>query len=217
MKNSFLSFVTNESKKPYFIKLQERINQEAKNHVIYPEQKNIYRALNFFEANETKVIILGQDPYPAPNQADGLAFSTYDSKTPKSLQNMIKEIKKDYPEAVFETNLLDYWATQKVLLLNTCLSVNQNYPNSHKNFGWETFVINLLNFVIEQNPNVLFGILGNNAKNIVSKLNIPEENKIISSHPSPLGYYQGFENSHFFKKINDKLEQKIDFSIRKVN
>ena len=215
MKNSFKKFLEQEQLKPYYFALMERINFEEQNHLILPKIENRFRALDFFEASETKVIILGQDPYYLENQADGLAFSSLLDRTPKSLANMRKEIQKDYPESVFETNRLDYWAKQKVLLLNTCLTVNLNLPNSHKNFGWEIFVHNLLNFIIQENPNVIFGVLGNNALEVVKKLNVNPKQIIFAAHPSPLSYTRGFKDSHFFKRINDMLEEKIDFSIRK--
>lgn len=216
MKNKFDDFLKIEKEKEYFKEILNKIAIEEKNHVIVPKLSERFKALQFFEPEETRVIIIGQDPYYLENQADGLAFSTTLNKTPKSLFNMMIEIKKDYPDTIFETNSLDYWALQGVLLINSSLSVNLNYPNSHANFGWDKFVKNLIKYIISFNKKVVFGILGNNAKKIIDSLVINWDNVVFSAHPSPLSYYRGFKDSHFFKRINDKLDKKIDFSIRKV-
>ncbi|VEU75457.1 uracil-DNA glycosylase [Mycoplasmopsis maculosa] len=223
MKNKFALFVEKESKKDYFIELFKKINFERKTKKVFPKEEDIFRCLNYFEPEETKLIIIGQDPYYLENQADGLAFSSNDLKTPKSLINIFKEIKKDYPEAIFETNSLEYWAKQGVLLLNSCLTVNKDEPNSHKDFGWNFFIDNLLNFICEINKNVVFGLWGNYAfkiaKNAILNNNINEKQIIFTSHPSPLSYWKrsknSFRDSNFFKKVNNLLKTKIDFSSRK--
>ncbi|MGV2393795.1 UNVERIFIED_CONTAM: hypothetical protein O8I53_13100 [Campylobacter lari] len=108
MKNKFFEFIKQESLKPYFKDLNNKINKEAKTNIIYPKKENIFECLKYFEPEETKLIILGQDPYFLKNQADGLAFSTNLDKCPRSLSNIIKEIKKDYPEAIVETYSLKH-------------------------------------------------------------------------------------------------------------
>ncbi|QSF13674.1 uracil-DNA glycosylase [Mycoplasma sp. Mirounga ES2805-ORL] len=224
MKNSFKWFLDEESQKYYFKKIVNKLDQlEQSGQTIYPKKKDRFRALDFFKPSETKLIIIGQDPYFLENQADGLAFSTRDSKCPRSLQNIIKEIKKDYPESVFETYQLDYWAKQGVLLLNAVLSVEANKVNSHIDLGWKEFIFNLLDFVLKHNSKVIFGLWGNNAKKLFeefkTKFNYKNITYLLTSHPSPLSYSKtnrSFKDSMFFKKINEMLESEIDFSIRKV-
>ncbi|WP_237697191.1 uracil-DNA glycosylase [Mycoplasmopsis columbina] len=222
MKNSFLDFHLQEIQKSYFKELLEKIKREAKTNVILPAQDKWFRALEYFTPDETKLIILGQDPYYLKNQADGLAFSSNFSQTPKSLQNLMLEIKKDYPSAIFETNKLVSWARQGVLLLNTILTVNENRPLSHKNFGWEIYTSNLIKFIYRQNRKFILLLLGNEALNFYKEYlqEINLEKIIFRSHPSPLSYARGskpLKNSSLFKEINSLLpeNQQIDFSIRK--
>ncbi|MCT4469720.1 uracil-DNA glycosylase [Mycoplasma sp. HS2188] len=222
MANKFTEFLHKEQQKDYFIELKQKLKLEQEKYTIYPSDNDRYRALEFFEPEDAKLIILGQDPYHLPNQADGLAFSTKQNQCPRSLANMIKELLKDYPQAKIETFSLDSWAKQGVLLLNTVLSVREKEPNSHKYLGWEKFVLNLLQFVYESNSNVLIALWGNQALKFVQPLVdsgvINAKNMIVCSHPSPLSYSRGkvsFKDFNFYKKVNAKLLNPIDFSIRK--
>ncbi|WP_029905510.1 uracil-DNA glycosylase [Mycoplasmopsis opalescens] len=224
MKNSWKTFLDNETKKPYFTDLLEKIRLEENNKKVVPEKQNIFRAFNYFEIEETKVILLGQDPYHTNNFADGLAFSSQTNKCPKSLNNILKELKKDYPEVLIETFSLENWAKQGILLLNTCLTVNENQAFSHHNYGWEIFIDNLLQYVIQKNNNIIFVLWGKAALKVFE--NLPKElshnikGKIVTSHPSPLSYARGkspFKNYSFFKKLNNMLDKPIDFSLRKEN
>lgn len=220
--NSFLWFIQNEKNKDYFLRLYTFLSIEGKKYNIWPTEKDRFKALEFFKPSETKVIILGQDPYHQARQADGLAFSTKLNKCPRSLANIIKEINKEYPQALIETYSLEHWAKQGVLLLNTILSVRENEANSHTNQGWEIFIMNLLKFVLEWNSNVIFALWGLQAQNFIKPLIkeglIDPNNVLCTSHPSPLSYARGnnsFKNSQIFTKINNKLNKSIDFSLRK--
>ncbi|EFF41504.1 uracil-DNA glycosylase, partial [Mycoplasmopsis alligatoris] len=206
MKYSWLDLLQVEGKKPYFQKLLmhlEKFENEGK--YIMPASPDMFKAFDYVQDNNVKVVILGQDPYPGKDVADGLAFSTNSQKTPSSLKNMFKELKKDYPEVQLETNSLVSWAKQGVLLLNTVLTVNEGEANSHANIGWETFTKIVLENVIKKNPYVVFGILGNASKAVVNKLEVQPKNIVFLSHPSPLGYHKSFKDGQFFKKINKIL------------
>ncbi|WP_029609054.1 uracil-DNA glycosylase [Mycoplasma simbae] len=221
-KNSFQDFIQSQHNLDYFKKLQSFIDQDEQKYNIYPLKQHRYRTLSFFEPIDTKLIIIGQDPYHLPHQADGLAFSTHLDTPPRSLSNIIKEVKKDYPECLIQTYSLDSWAKQGVLLINTVLSVREKQPNSHANMGWEIFVANLIEFIINIKKDIVFGIWGNSAyqfiKPFIDKGLINPEQIIYCSHPSPLAYARtnkSFKDFGFFKKVNQKLDQNIDFSLRK--
>ncbi|WP_426460959.1 uracil-DNA glycosylase [Mycoplasma hafezii] len=207
MKDSFLKILQTEGQKPYFQNILNGLQETEKNGKnIYPHQMDMFRPFEFFQLPETKVVILGQDPYHSLNVADGLAFSTKQAKTPASLRNMFKELQKDYPKTKIETNDLSAWAKQGVLLLNTVWTVTENEPNSHKSFGWQQFTHVVLENVLKENPNAIFVILGREAEKFTKDLNINPKNKIVLSHPSPYSYKKGFENGEMFKKINNRLK-----------
>ncbi|MBZ4212851.1 uracil-DNA glycosylase [Mycoplasma sp. U97] len=218
MKNKFKNFLDNESKKDYFIELFKKIANERKTNNVFPDDNLIFESLNYCEPEDIKLIILGQDPYYTKGYADGLAFSSAIDKCPKSLSNIIKELKKDYPMSIINTYSLKSWAKNGVLLLNTILTVNENKPKSHANFGWEIFVKNLLSFILKVNKKAIFGIWGNEALKVVKNI-VDSERIIYLSHPSPFSYDKGrnsFKDSSFFKKVNEKLENDpINFDIRK--
>lgn len=206
IKDSWIVFFENEFKKDYFVLLDKFIENEYNTKTIYPTQESIFRAFTFFEVNETKLVILGQDPYQTEGMADGLSFSTKLSIKPKSLANIFKEIKKDFNIDRQRYDLSDI-ASQNVLLLNTILTVEKNKSLSHVNKGWEIFTNNLITFLSENNPDVIYLLMGNNA--ITKESLIKNYYQIIkTSHPSPFSYRLNFENKGIFKKINDYLLDK---------
>ncbi|WP_324673277.1 uracil-DNA glycosylase [Mycoplasma sp. 888] len=208
MKDSFLKILQSEGQKPYFTKILDKLKEEETNGVkVFPHQMDLFKPFEFFQVNETKVIILGQDPYHTLGLADGLAFSTYDDKFAPSLNNMFKELKKDYPKTKLETTSLVSWAKQGVLLLNTVLTVAQNKPASHFGIGWETFTHKVVEEVVAQNPNVMVVALGKKAQQFIKDIPINPKNLVELAHPSPYSYNKGFADSHLFKTINKKLEQ----------
>ncbi len=219
MKNKFDEFIENESKKEYFIDLFALIENESKSNNIFPSKDKIFECLKYSNPEELKLIIIGQDPYYKKGYADGLAFSTENKHCPKSLENIITELKKDYPSSLVETFSLKSWAKNHILLLNSVLTVSEDKPNSHSGFGWEIFISNLLDFILELNSNVIFGIWGKKAYSLI-KDKVDDKRVIYTSHPSPLSYSKtnhSFKDSNFFKKVNAKLTNPIDFSIRKEN
>ncbi|QKT05454.1 uracil-DNA glycosylase [Mycoplasma sp. OR1901] len=212
MKNSFLNILTSEGKKPYFDNIINELKvAEKENKVVLPYQTDMFRAFEFFQVKETKVVFIGQDPYHSLGTADGLAFSTRGQKTPPSLNNIFKELKKDYPDTKIETNSLVAWAKQGVLLLNTVLTVEYGKANSHKNIGWENFTLKVVENVINENNNVIIVALGKQAQEYISKLpnlnKLDPNNILATSHPSPFSYQKGFENFELFKKINAILKK----------
>jgi uracil-DNA glycosylase len=202
------NIIKQEEKKPYFIELNKFLDNEYKNKTIYPARKNIFKAFELCKYDNLKVVILGQDPYHQPNQAQGLAFSTPASmKNPPSMVNILKELLDD----ISNTNCLDGdltpWATQGVLLINSVLSVEHNKANSHKNKGWEIFTDNIIKHISENMEGIIFVLWGNPA---IKKSKLIDQNKhfiLTSAHPSPLSSYRGFFGSKPFSKINEILKQ----------
>ncbi|MCU9933234.1 uracil-DNA glycosylase [Mycoplasmopsis cynos] len=171
MKDSFLKILQLEGTKPYFENIIKVLKKaEEDNEVIFPHQTNLFKPFEYFQTYETKLIILGQDPYPGINIADGLAFSTGHIKTPASLKNIFIELKKDYPNVKIGTNSLLGWAKQKILLLNSVFTVVMNQPNSHRKIGWEEFVKSIIIEIIKANENVLILTLGNQANYVLNQV-----------------------------------------------
>jgi uracil-DNA glycosylase len=193
------------------IKLEEIENNLNEKNNIFPKPSNIFRCFNYFELHETKVVILGQDPYHGPNQATGLCFGVKkDASVPPSLRNIIKELKNDLNIDLTNTTLED-WAKQNILLLNTSLSVLQGKPNSHVNL-WNDFT----KYIIEELNNcehIIFVAWGAFAYEKFKNINLNKHKLIVSSHPSPLSVYKQFKNfpafinSKPFSKINQILEE----------
>nr|MDE6473249.1 uracil-DNA glycosylase [Ureaplasma sp.] len=152
--------------------------------------------------------ILGQDPYHTPNVANGLAFSVNNelNYTPPSLRNIFKELKSDLNIDRSNTNLED-WVNQGVFLINTILTVYENQPLSCSEWGWEEFILNWINYLNLSNSRYIYVLLGNHAKKYIKYINLDKDIIIQSSHPSPLSYKKGFENSKIFSKINKKISE----------
>lgn len=194
-----------EFEKPYFLNLQSFLTQQYNTKVIYPPCQNVFNALNCVKYNDVKVVIFGQDPYHQPNQAHGLAFSVGDGvKIPPSLANIFKEIENELGIKTLDSGNLLRWANQGVLLLNTCLTVEQNKPNSHKNMGWEQFTKAVVCALNKREDPIVFLLWGANAK-IFEPL-IDKHHYILKSvHPSPLSAYNGFFGCGHFAKTNQIL------------
>ena len=177
---------------------------------IFPSNEYIFRSLNYFEINETNVVIIGQDPYHQQRQANGLSFSvTKDVKIPPSLNNIFKELNNDVNKPLPSNGDLTYLSNQGVLLLNSCLSVRMSSPGSHYNFGWETFTDKIISIISKKKSNVVFLLWGNKS---ISKSKLIDTNKhliLTSGHPSPLSANRGywFGNRHF-SKTNEYLKRK---------
>lgn len=219
--NDWDEILKGEFEKTYYLKLREFLKEEYKNNIIYPDMHDIFNALKYTSYKDTKVLILGQDPYHGENQAHGLAFSVKPGvKTPPSLLNMYKELNSEFECFIPNNGFLVPWTKQGILLLNTALTVRAHEANSHKGKGWETFtdhIIETLN--LRENP-VIFVLWGNNAR---SKKKLIDANKhyiIESAHPSPLSASRGFFGSKPFSQVNDILiklgKEPIDWQIPNI-
>lgn len=198
-------FLQQEINKDYFLNLIKFINNEGKNNEIFPEPENLFACFHYFDVENTKVVIVGQDPYSTPGYANGLAFAVNNGTTiPKSLVNIFKELKDDLDITKTDTELKD-WAKQGVLLLNRVMTVNKGHPNSHKNHGWEIFTNNVIKLINEKCNHVVFVLWGNNAQELKPLIDKDKHLIVCSSHPSPLGYYKSFKGSKPFSKINKYL------------
>ncbi|WP_025725472.1 uracil-DNA glycosylase [Acholeplasma granularum] len=200
------TWISKESKKPYFKNLMDTLENEIQTKTIYPKKDNWFFAFEVFTTNELKVVILGQDPYHSPNQAHGLSFSTLNEKLPPSLKNIFKELYNDLNISNSNQGDLTSWAKQGVLLLNTILTVEQGKPLSHKNLGWEIFTLEIIKQINLLNQPIVFILWGNQARSYKKYLNNPKHLYIESAHPSPLSAYNGFFGSKPFSKTNDFLK-----------
>ncbi|ERJ12483.1 uracil-DNA glycosylase [Haloplasma contractile] len=218
-KNDWYSILKDEFTKPYFIELQHKLKNEYRLHTIYPLQEHIYKAFELCSFNDTKVVILGQDPYHQPNQANGLSFSvSKEVDIPKSLKNIYKELENDLNIKTPTHGDLNCWAKQGVLLLNTFLTVKQNLPGSHREIGWELFTNQVISELNKKSDPIVFVLWGKQAQ----KKNVLVTNKnhlsIHSPHPSPLSAYRGFFNSKPFTTVNNFLikhnQDPIDWEIK---
>jgi uracil-DNA glycosylase len=169
---------------------------------------NIFEALKLTSFENTKVVILGQDPYHDANQAQGLAFSTpSDTPNPPSMRNILKEIKDDTGvEPIVNDGNLAPWSDQGVMLLNTILTVEAHKPKSHHNIGWEIFTDEIIKHISENFENIVFLLWGANA---IGKSKIIDKSKhhvLTAAHPSPLSSYRGFFGCKHFSKTNEILK-----------
>lgn len=215
LKNSWKKLLQEEMGKDYFIRLKEIVNKEYSEKVIYPDYNDLFRGLNLVDYKDVKVFILGQDPYHGKDQANGLAFSVKKgTKIPPSLRNIYKELESDLGIEQPEHGDLTKWAEQGVLLLNTVFTVEEKKANSHKNIGWELFTDKIISLLNEREEPVIFVLWGNQAKNKEKLIDKNKHHIITSPHPSPLSAYRGFFGSKPFSKINNILEEQIDWDNR---
>lgn len=202
----FKQFVELEKQQPYYQDLKEKIELEYQQYTIYPPKKDIFRCMNLTKYEDVKVVILGQDPYHEPLQANGLAFSVHPGvKVPPSLVNIFKECHDDVGIKIPNHGDLTDWARQGVLLLNNVLTVREHQANSHRLYGWETFTLNIVKFLNQREKPMVFILWG---KNAIEKEKYIDQSKHLvlkSVHPSPLSCYRGFFGSKPFSKANDFL------------
>jgi len=176
-----------------------------KTRTIYPPKQNLFNCFNFFNINKTKVVIVGQDPYYKPNQANGLSFSVNDNvELPKSLINIFKELKNDLNITRVNGNLSD-WGKQGVLLLNESLSVEANKPMSHKYLNWWKITDFVIKYLNKNLKHLVYVLWGNQAINKIKLIDTNNNLVLTSSHPSPLSAHISFFGSKPFSKINNYL------------
>jgi len=206
---SWKAVLSEEFEKPYFTKLTAQVKDRyAQNKgAVFPKGSEIFRAFELCTFPNTKVVILGQDPYPTRGHAHGLSFSVNDEVKPfpKSLNNIFKEITDDLGKPVPENGNLARWARQGVLLLNTVLTVEEGQPDSHKGMGWESFTDRVIERLSSEKEHVVFLLWG--AKAAVKEQWIDSSKHLVlkSVHPSPLSAYRGFFGCKHFSQVNSYL------------
>ncbi|NVN18278.1 uracil-DNA glycosylase [Muricauda sp. HICW] len=206
---SWKTQLSDEFEKPYFQQLAAFVKQEYQQHTCYPKGTDIFSAFDHCPFQETKVVIIGQDPYHGPNQANGLCFSVKDGiPHPPSLVNIFKEIKTDVEKPYPKSGNLERWADQGVLLLNATLTVRAHQAGSHQKKGWEQFTDAVIQTVSNELEGVVFLLWGGFAKKKSSLIDKTKHHILTSGHPSPLSANRGlwFGNQHF-SKTNDLLNR----------
>lgn len=218
IENEWREILQEEMDKEYFHRLEEFLEEETKEKIIYPPRDQVFNALKLTDYSKVKVVILGQDPYHGENQGNGLAFSVnYGIKTPPSLRNIYKELNTDLGLEIPNHGNLEKWAERGILLLNTSLTVEKDKANSHRKKGWEIFTDKIIEKLNERKEPIVFIFWGKNAWEkevlITNKLHYI----IKSFHPSPLAASRGFFGSKPFSKTNDFFksinQEGIDWTI----
>lgn len=188
--------------KPYFTELTEFVKNEYAQHTCYPKGSDIFSAFDHCPFDKTKVVIIGQDPYHGPDQANGLCFSVKDGiPHPPSLVNIFKEIETDIGVPYPKSGNLERWADQGVLLLNATLTVRAHQAGSHQKKGWETFTDAVIKTISDEKEGVVFLLWGGFAKKKATLIDKNGHHILTSGHPSPLSANRGywFGNRHFSK------------------
>jgi uracil-DNA glycosylase len=198
-----------EFEKDYFKKLIQFVKEEYKTQTIYPPGKEIFRAFDCCSFDDVKVVIIGQDPYHGPGQANGLSFSVRDGvRQPPSLQNIFKEIRNDLKKVIPASGDLERWARQGVLLLNATLTVRASSPGSHQNKGWEAFTDAAIKVISDKKSNVVFLLWGAYAQKKGEVIDRSKHLVLMSAHPSPFSADRGFFGGKHFSKTNEYLRSK---------
>ena len=206
---SWKNYLSGEFNKPYFQQLVEFVRNEYARHTVYPPGKEIFSAFDLCSFEDTRVVILGQDPYHGPGQAHGLCFSVGKGiNPPPSLKNIYKERKSDTGKDIPESGDLSHWAKQGVLLLNATLTVRANQAGSHQNRGWETFTNSVIQMLSARKENIVFILWGAYAQKKEVLIDSKKHCIIKSPHPSPFSAASGFFGSKPFSRTNTYLLEK---------
>lgn len=204
-----------EMRKDYYQDLQAFVQKRREEVRVFPEENDVFRALELTPFESVKVVILGQDPYHGFGQAHGLSFSVQKGiPLPPSLRNIYKELQEDLGGELPTEGDLSHWAKQGVLLLNTVLTVEEGNANSHKGMGWETLTNRLIESLNELNHPVIFILWGKPAQDKEKLITNPTHVILKAPHPSPLSAYRGFFGSKPFSKVNEILIQQGQTPIR---
>lgn len=207
--SSWKEVLAEEFSKSYFEELVEFVKGECGSETIYPSGNNIFRAFEHCPYDKVKVVILGQDPYHGPGQANGLCFSVNEGvRNPPSLQNIFKEIAVDLDIPLPESGNLDRWADQGVLLLNATLTVRARQAGSHQNKGWEQFTDAVVQKLSDEKEGLVFLLWGRYAQDKGKMIDRDKHHVLSAPHPSPFSAHSGFFGSGHFSKANDYLRQK---------
>ncbi len=220
--NDWDEVLRGEFDKEYYLRLREFLKREYSQHLIYPDMYDIFNAMKYTSYGDTKVVILGQDPYHEPGQAHGLAFSVQPgTRVPPSLINIYKEIENEYGMKMpSDYGYLESWARQGVLLLNTTLTVRAHRANSHKDAGWQIFTDDVIAKLNERIKPMVFMLWGSNARSKIGLIDSSRHLILTSAHPSPLSAYRGFFGCGHFRKANEFLSVNgmtpIDWTVKRA-
>ncbi|MBO3698341.1 uracil-DNA glycosylase [Roseivirga sp. E12] len=209
IEESWSKVLSDEFEKDYFKQLIAFVKDEYKSQTIYPKGKDIFRAFDACSFDDVKVVILGQDPYHGPGQANGLCFSVHEGiPFPPSLVNIFKEIKNDLGRDIPPNGSLERWANQGVLLLNATLTVRAHQAGSHQKKGWEQFTDSVITHLAKSKKEIVYILWGSYAQKKAAIVS-PTDNLVLKSpHPSPLSAHRGFFGGSHFSKANTYLESK---------
>ncbi len=201
-----------------FKKFMNKVNMEYETHTCYPKYENIFYALKLTSYKDTKIVILGQDPYHGEGEAHGLSFSVQEGvKLPPSLQNIYKELYDDLGIKNSQSGDLTSWAKQGVLMLNSILTVRKDEAASHKDLGWQLLTDHIIKLLNMKNEPVVFILWGNYAKSKKQYITNPKHLIIESAHPSPFSARYGFFGSKPFSRANNFLKankiKEVDFTL----
>ncbi len=213
--SSWREKLSEEFQKPYFDQLAQYVREEYAKNTCYPKGKDIFAAFEHCPFDATKVVIIGQDPYHGPGQANGLCFSVGDGMAhPPSLINIFKEVETDVGVAYPKSGNLERWAEQGVLLLNATLTVRAHQAGSHQNKGWEQFTDAIIRKLSDERHSLVFLLWGGFAKKKASLIDDSKHHILTSGHPSPLSANRGywFGNKHF-SQTKAIIQRTTGFSI----
>jgi len=206
--NDWDNILADEWEKPYYKELRSFLKTEYYAQRIFPNMHDIFNALKFTSFEDTKVVIIGQDPYHGEGQAHGLCFSVKEGVPhPPSLRNIFKELYSDVGKEIPKSGELTDWAKQGVLLLNAVLTVREGNPNSHKGMGWEKFTDRVISELNRKQTPVVFLLWGAYAQKKAEIITNPIHKKLMSVHPSPLSASRGFMGCKHFSKANALLKE----------
>ncbi|MGN6647904.1 MAG: uracil-DNA glycosylase [Cytophaga sp.] len=207
IESSWKKKLQDEFEKKYFIELTAFIREEYKTKIIYPPGKDIFNAFDSCPFDKVRVVIIGQDPYHGPGQANGLCFSVNDGiPQPPSLKNIFKEIESDLGVTPPKSGNLERWAKQGVLLLNATLTVQANTPGSHQKKGWEQFTDAVIQKLSDEKEHLVFILWGAYAQKKGAIINTKKHYVLQSAHPSPFSAHNGFFGNKHFSKANNYLK-----------
>ena len=207
MHESWKPILQAEFDQPYFKELSAFLHEAYEKKTIYPPKQQVFSAFTT-DLNDIKVVIIGQDPYHGPRQANGLAFSVHkDVQIPPSLVNIFKEIHDDVGSPIPDNGDLTRWAKQGVMLLNNTLTVEAHLAGSHRGKGWETFTEHIIKYLNDTRPHLVFILWGRDARSKKAMIDQTKHFIIESAHPSPLSAYNGFFGSKPFSRCNAKLTE----------
>lgn len=205
-KTDWNPLLRDQFEQPYWTKLQDFVATERATHTVYPAPDEVFAALHLTPYADTRVVILGQDPYHGPRQAHGLCFSVRPGvRIPPSLANIHKELHADLGLPIPDHGNLESWARNGVLLLNATLTVRAGQAASHQKRGWETFTDHVIEVVAGKPEAVVFILWGNAARRKRTLIDTSRHHVIESAHPSPLSAHNGFFGSRPFSRANAAL------------